>query len=244
MSTRLEPRLRRRRRLVIATILPAVILIVLSVRFLTLPVNMGTAQEAHGGDDGPGMVSAGEKLGILNIVERWRAPFVEGTGKSVSGDLAGGRADLEEALTRTGSPEDDCTVRTNLVITISQQADEAKKAGDADAEKKLAEEGLKVIEEGPEGCLDGSNDGNGGDAGRKQQEQKDKLEKQSGQDDSEEDPNKDPEEEEEEDSGGEEDPQKKELEERNEEGQGSSEQQRRDKEAQKKGETGGVEKPW
>lgn len=151
MTAPIEPRLRRRRRMILATILPAIVLVVLANRFLTLPVFIGQAQDAHGGDDGPGMVKAADRLHPLNIVERWRAPFVEGTGKSIDGDLEGGRADLETALERTKNPQDDCTVRTNLVITISQQADAAKEAGDEDKEKSLAEEALKLIEEGPEG---------------------------------------------------------------------------------------------
>lgn len=242
----LEPRLRRRRRLIYATILPAIILIVLAARFLTLPVNMGSAQKAHGGDDGAGMVSAAEKLHILNIVERWRAPFVEGTGKSISGDLEGGRADLELALSRTKNSPDDCTVRTNLVITISQQADKAKEGGDKDREKALAEEALKLIEDGPEGCFDGSDDGNGGEAGRKQQEQKDKLEKQTGTKDPQEDP-KEPDDTKKDgkDAEGEKkDPKQKELEERNKAGQDESEAERRQDEGEEKGGSGGVDKPW
>ena len=34
------------------TIIPAIIMIVLAIRFLTLPLFMGQAQDAHGGDDG------------------------------------------------------------------------------------------------------------------------------------------------------------------------------------------------
>lgn len=241
----LEPRLRRRRRLIYATILPAIILIVLAVRFLTLPVNMGSAQQAHGGDDGAGMVSAADKLHILNIVERWRAPFVEGTGKSISGDLEGGRSDLELALSRTKSPPDDCTVRTNLVITISQQADKAKEGGDKDREKTLAEEALKLIEDGPEGCFDGSDDGNGGEAGRKQQEQKDKLEEQTGKKDPKQEP-KDPDDkkDDKDSEGDKKDPKQKELEERNKAGQDQSESERRQDEGEEKGGSGGVDKPW
>lgn len=245
MSAPLEPRLRRRRRLIYATILPAIVLVVLAIRLLTLPVHMGQAQKAHGGDDGPGMVSASDKLHILNIVERWRAPFVEGTGKSVSGDLEGGRADLELALSRTKNPPDDCTVRTNLVITISQQADAKKESGDAAGEKKLAEEGLKLIEEGPEGCLDGKDDGNGGEAGRKQQEQKDKLEEQTGKKDPKQEP-KDPDDkkDDKDSEGDKKDPKQKELEERNKAGQDQSESERRQDEGEEKGGSGGVDKPW
>lgn len=246
MTAPIEPRLRRRRRMILATILPAIVLVVLAIRFLTLPVFIGQAQDAHGGDDGPGMVKAADRLHPLNIVERWRAPFVEGTGKSIDGDLEGGRADLETALERTKNPQDDCTVRTNLVITISQQADAAKEAGDEDKEKSLAEEALKLIEEGPEGCLDGSDDGNGGEAGRKQQEQKDKLEEQTGRSQPEE-----PQEPEDKGDDGEgedeekKDPKQKELEERNQQGQRQSETDRREEEGEEKGSSGaGVDKPW
>lgn len=246
MTAPIEPRLRRRRRMILATILPAIVLVVLAIRFLTLPVFIGQAQDAHGGDDGPGMVKAADRLHPLNIVERWRAPFVEGTGKSIDGDLEGGRADLETALERTKNPQDDCTVRTNLVITISQQADAAKEAGDEDKEKSLAEEALKLIEEGPEGCLDGSDDGNGGEAGRKQQEQKDKLEEQTGKSQPEE-----PQEPEDQGDDGEgedeekKDPKQKELEERNQQGQRQSETDRREEEGEEKGSSGaGVDKPW
>ena len=246
MTAPIEPRLRRRRRMILATILPAIVLVVLAIRFLTLPVFIGQAQDAHGGDDGPGMVKAADRLHPLNIVERWRAPFVEGTGKSIDGDLEGGRADLETALDRTKNPQDDCTVRTNLVITISQQADAAKEAGDENKEKSLAEEALKLIEEGPEGCLDGSDDGNGGEAGRKQQEQKDKLEEQTGKSQPEE-----PQEPEDEGDDGEgedeekKDPKQKELEERNQQGQRQSETDRREEEGEEKGSSGaGVDKPW
>ena len=248
MTAPIEPRLRRRRRMILATILPAIVLVVLAIRFLTLPVFIGQAQDAHGGDDGPGMVKAADRLHPLNIVERWRAPFVEGTGKSIDGDLEGGRADLETALDRTKNPQDDCTVRTNLVITISQQADAAKEAGDEDEEKSLAEEALKLIEEGPEGCLDGSDDGNGGEAGRKQQEQKDKLEEQTGKKEPEEEP-EDPEDTKDDESEGEEgeeekDPKQKELEERNKTGQDEAESERRQAEGQDEGNSGGVDKPW
>lgn len=246
MTAPIEPRLRRRRRMILATILPAIVLVVLAIRFLTLPVFIGQAQDAHGGDDGPGMVKAADRLHPLNIVERWRAPFVEGTGKSIEGDLEGGRADLETALERTKNPQDDCTVRTNLVITISQQADAAKEAGDEDKEKSLAEEALKLIEEGPEGCLDGSDDGNGGEAGRKQQEQKDKLEEQTGKSQPEEP--QEPEDEGEDGDGEDEekkDPKQKELEERNQQGQRQSETDRREEEGEEKGSSGaGVDKPW
>lgn len=246
MSAPLEPRLRRRRRLIWVTVLPAILLVVLAIRFLTLPVLIGQAQDAHGRDDGQGMRDAADRLTPLNIVERWRAPFVEGTGRSVQGDLEGGREDLELALSRTSDPQDDCTVRTNLVLTISAQADQAKESADEAGEQAFAQEALTLIEEGPDGCLDGSDDGNEGEAGRKQREAKDKLEEQTGQQQPEDDGGDDqqPGEDDQGDSGEQEDPKTKELQERNQNGQQESEDNRRDKEARDKGTSGGVDKPW
>ena len=92
MTAPIEPRLRRRRRMILATILPAIVLVVLAIRFLTLPVFIGQAQDAHGGNDGPGMVKAADRLHPLNIVERWRAPFVVGRSVRPTPGRSRGRA--------------------------------------------------------------------------------------------------------------------------------------------------------
>ncbi|GAB3117446.1 hypothetical protein GCM10027055_29040 [Janibacter alkaliphilus] len=246
-----EPRLRRRQRLTLWSVLPAIVLVVLAVRLLLLPVQMGQAQDAHQGDDGAGVIDAGESLGVMNLVERWRAPFVEGTGRSMNGDLAGGRSLLETALERTGNEQDDCTVRTNLVLNISAQADVAAEQGDTDTEQRLAQEALTLIEEGPEGCLDGSDDGNDGEAGRQQREEQEKLQEQTGQGEEEDDQDgqdgdegEDGDEEQDQQGEGEEetDPQQEELQERNQQGQGTSEQERRQRQGDGGQDT--VEKPW
>lgn len=250
MTTSTERRRTWRRRLVIGSVLPALVVLVLAIRLLTLPIGIGQAQDAHERGDGDGVREAGSSLGVLNVVERWRAPFVEGTGASMGGDLEEGRTLLELALERTDKPEDDCTVRTNLVLTVSAQADRAKEEGDEKAEKAFAEEGLELIEQGPEGCLNGQQDGNGGDAGRTQREQQKKLEKQSGQGEGQgegeqgegEDGEQGEDPQEGEDQG---DGKREELEERNTEGQRESNQRGQGSETDGGGGTGpGVDKPW
>ena len=76
----LEPRLRRRRRLVWGTVLPAIVLLVLAARFLTLPLHMGSAQDAHAAGDGPGVVRAAERLGILEKHGLKVCPHAGGVG--------------------------------------------------------------------------------------------------------------------------------------------------------------------
>lgn len=248
MSTTTPPWVRRRRRLVLASALPALVLVLLALKLLSLPLLTSSATGAHESGDGAGVRTDGERLGIVNIIQRWRAPYVEGTGKSMSGDLEGGRADLELALSRTSTPEDDCTVRTNLVLTVEQQSDKAGEAGDTAGEKKLAEEGLTLIEDGPEGCLDGSSDGNGGEAGKKQQESQKRLEEKTKSDGGGDQP-KDPEEPKDPEKGDgtpkeEDDPKTKELKEKNSSGQGDAETQKKLQEAEQGNDGQYAEKPW
>ena len=248
MSTT-PPWVRRRRRLLLATVLPALLVLLLALKLLSLPVLTSSASGAHESGDGGGVRSAGERLGVVNLVERWRAPYVEGTGRAMAGDLEGGRADLELALGRTSAPQDDCTVRTNLVLTIERQSAAAGEAGDRDAEQRLAEEALALSEEGPDGCLDGSQDGNGGEAGEKQREAQQRLEERTQEQDDDGDEGEtqeEPREPEEQEQPADPEAQRKaeELQDKNSAGQSEAETQQRRDEARRSTEGRYVEKPW
>lgn len=246
------PWVRRRRRVLIATLLPAVLCLLLALKLLSLPLLTGQASRAHADADGAGVRSAGERLGVVNIVERWRAPYLEGTGQAMAGDLEDGRATLETALSRTSSPEDDCTVRTNLVLTVERQAAAAGESGDETVEEQLAEEALALIDEGPEGCLDGSQDGNDGEAGEKQREAQQRLEERTGSgdegDDDEEDRQEPDEPDQPEDEEPTEDPEAQrraeELQRRNDAGQADAESQQNLDEARRSHGGRYAEKPW
>ncbi len=245
-----DPRLRRRRLLILVSVLPALVLLVLALRWVSLPFITGSAASAHEAGNGAGVRSDGGKLEPLNLVERWRAPFVTGTGKAMEGDLEGGRADLEKALALTGDPQSDCTVRTNLLITIEKQSDAAGEGGDETKEKALAEEGLKLAEEAPEGCLDGSDDGNEGEAGEKMQQSKERLEEKTGQgqdeDKDEDDKDGDDKGEDEEETPEEKAKREKQekLQEQNSTGQEEADSEQQQDDAQRNDDGGYVEKPW
>lgn len=246
MSAR-PPWVRRRRRLLLATALPAVLVLLLAVKLVSLPVLTGSAAGAHESGDGGGVRSAGERLGVANLVERWRAPYIEGTGQAMAGDLEDGRADLERALGQTSSPEDDCTVRTNLVLTIERQSAAAGEAEDTEAEQRLAEEALALIEDGPKGCLDGSQDGNGGEAGEKQREAQQRLEERAQEQDGDEgDEQDEPEEPEPTEPPQDPEAQRKaeELQDKNSAAQAEAEAQQRRDEARRPPSDRSVEKPW
>lgn len=243
------PWVRRRRRVLAATALPALLCLLLAVKMLSLPLLTSQAGRAHGSGDGGGVQSAGSRLGIVNVVERWRAPYVEGTGRSMSGDLEGGRSLLETALAWTSQPEDDCTVRTNLVLTVEQQADAAGESGDDEAQRSLAEEALALIDDGPEGCLDGTADGNGGEAGERQRDAQERLEETTrAQGEEERDEEDEPAEPEQPEEQQQEDPEAQrraeELQRRNSAGQAEAESQQNLDEARRSHDGRYAEKPW
>lgn len=244
------PWLRRRRRVLAATALPALLCLLLAVKLLSLPLLTAQAGGAHESGDGSGVQSAGWRLGVVNIVERWRAPYVEGTGRSMSGDLEGGRSLLEAALARTSQPEDDCTVRTNLVLTVEQQADAAGESGDDEAQRSLAEEALALIDDGPEGCLDGTADGNGGEAGERQRDAQQRLEEttraqgEEERDEEEDDPAEPEQPEEQQQEDPEAQRRAEELQRRNSAGQAEAESQQNLDEARRSHDGRYAEKPW
>ena len=244
------PWVRRRRRVLAATALPALLCLLLAVKMLSLPLLTSQAGRAHGSGDGGGVQSAGSRLGIVNVVERWRAPYVEGTGRSMSGDLGGGRSLLETALARTSQPEDDCTVRTNLVLTVEQQADAAGESGDDEAQRSLAQEALALIDDGPEGCLDGTADGNGGEAGERQRDAQQRLEEttraqgEEERDEEEDDPAEPEQPEEQQQEDPEAQRRAEELQRRNSAGQAEAESQQNLDEARRSHDGRYAEKPW
>ncbi|GAA3602003.1 hypothetical protein GCM10022199_01990 [Marihabitans asiaticum] len=246
-----RPWIRRQWRLVAVCALPMLFVLLVALKLLSLPVLTSSAGDAHAAGDGAGVRGAGEKLGVVNVVQRWRAPYVEGTGRSMAGDLDGGRADLERALGLTGSPPEDCTVRTNLVLTVEAQSVAAGEGGDDEARQRLADEALALIDEGPQGCLDGSDDGNGGQAGETQRAAKERLE--GGEDEDGDSGEGEPEESEQgeepapQDSptqSPEEQAKEEELQERNRSGQSEAEAKERRDEAERSSDGGFVEKPW
>lgn len=251
MSSTTSPWVARRIRLLAWSALPMLLMLLVALKLLSLPLLTSGANDAHGAGDGAGVRTAGERLGIVNVVQRWRAPYVKGTGQSMSGDLDGGRATLERALRATSKPSDDCVVRTNLVLTIAAQSDKAGEDGDTDLEKKRAEEALALIEEGPEGCLEGSNDGSGGEAGQKQKEAKERLEEKTKGDEGDDgDKDKDPKDKDKkkdepsEEEKQEKEQKKKDLKERNKSAQGDAENDKKSQEAQDNHDGDYAEKPW
>lgn len=123
-----EDRLRRRYRLYLLGLVPAVALLSLSARLLLLLHHEDRALAAY--QDGRYTVAQRDFAlnGVLNPVERWVAPFAEGDARFRRLDYQGAVVAFDHALTLAPA-ERECLVRVNLGL-----AHEA--VGDAYAERR------------------------------------------------------------------------------------------------------------
>jgi hypothetical protein len=87
----------------------------------------------------------------FNYLERWVAPYNEGTARYRLDDFTGALQLLEEALDAV-PPERECLVRINLALAHESVGDAADARGDAPAAAEEWREGIAVLSEG--GCLE------------------------------------------------------------------------------------------
>jgi hypothetical protein len=160
-------RLRRRTRL-LAWGLPFV-LVALAVALKLLAMSAAAQQAVWGFDakDGAAVSGAADWMGAVDLVETHKSQFARGDALVLAGDFAGARAAFEEALRRTG-PEDECTVRVNLVLSIEKLGDAARGGGDAASADRLYADAAAVVTQAPEGCF-------APDSRQNQQQQGDRL---------------------------------------------------------------------
>ncbi len=145
-------RLQRRRRLLIWSVLPVLLVLCLAAKLLSVGVLAGNAARAFDAGDSGAVADAAAGLRIANVIEPHKAPFAEGDGLFLAGDFGAARQRFEEALAL--APEaDGCAVRVNLVLSIERLGDAEVTAGDPTAAGRLFAEGLAVVEAAPAGCL-------------------------------------------------------------------------------------------
>jgi hypothetical protein len=149
-------RMRLRRRLVLWS-LPVVLLLLLVAGKLSWMVTLGEqAREAYTVGNVTGVEDAAARLGILNLLERHKAPFARGDARVLAGDYDGARAAFEEALAL--APRDSreaCQIRVNLVLSLEKLADAATAAGQADVAKGYHDQMQNLASNAPQGCFEG-----------------------------------------------------------------------------------------
>lgn len=139
---------RRRLRLVIWSALPALLVLAVAAKLLSVGLLGSAAGELFRNGQHDELARAASWLGVANIVEPYKAPFASGDAHVLAGEFAAARTDFEAAL-HAGAGDDECKVRVNLVLSIEKLGDAA---ADRAAATQLFKEALDATEAAPSKC--------------------------------------------------------------------------------------------
>lgn len=155
----------RRRRLLLWSALPVLLILCLAAKLLSVGVLARQAAAGFEAGNASTVGTAAGGLGIANLVEPHKAPFAAGDAAVLAGDDGTAKALFDQSLQMVPAGSgDECLVRVNLVLVIERMGDQRFQAGDPASAGSLFKQALDVAREAPEGCL--SADAEGGAAGR------------------------------------------------------------------------------
>lgn len=147
-------RLVRLRRRMLWASAPLVLLLVLAaVRLVTLNVFADQVVDTYTAKDKAAAMTAAQRLGWVNLVERWRYPFAVGDAHVVAEheDLA--RPWFEAALDLVPKGgRDECVVRVNLALVYEDLGDRAAARERPDEARQFFDKGLATTQVAPAAC--------------------------------------------------------------------------------------------
>lgn len=153
----------RRRRLLLWSAMPVLLVLCVAAKLLSLNVLAGRAASAFESGNSAAVEAAASALGVANAVEPHKAPFAAGDGRALAGDYAAARALFKDALAVVpgGSP-DECMVLVNLSLATEKLGDGKLDSGDPASAAALYAEALGVVEDAPPGCFTGDSSADSG----------------------------------------------------------------------------------
>ena len=150
-------RLRLRRRLLIYSTPLTLVSLLIAVKLISVVVAGNSAVSAFARGDGNAVRSDAAALGVANVIEPAKAPFVAGTAAVLDGRLDEADGHFTAALARTDAAAS-CPVRVNLELVRETQGDRAAAAGDRSRADERYASALAVVGEAPQGCFAGNSD--------------------------------------------------------------------------------------
>ncbi|WP_422749973.1 hypothetical protein ACN27E_18880 [Mycobacterium sp. WMMD1722] len=146
----------RRRLLLWSAPLVAVVLVVV-VKLVSVVVAGHAAVEDFADGDADALRSDAAVLGVVNVVEPAKAPFVAGLSAVLDDRLADAATSFSDALARTPADRS-CPVRVNLALVRERLGDHAGFDRRADAAREHYRAALSVVAEAPPRCFAGNAD--------------------------------------------------------------------------------------
>jgi len=147
----------RRRRLLLWSVLPVLLLLCVAAKLLSVGPLAGQASRAFAANDAHGVGMAAEALQLANVLERHKAPFTAGDALVLSGDIGAARLRFEEALDLAPADSvDACMIRLNLVLAVERLGDDKLRSEDPASAAALFTEALDIAGAAPGGCFSGN----------------------------------------------------------------------------------------
>lgn len=142
-----------RRRLVLLSILPALVLLAIGAKLVTMVAYGSAATSDYLDFDSRGLADDVRMLKSMNVIDSYKAFFADGDRYVLDGKLGDAQAEFTTSLSLV-DPEDSCPVRVNLEVVLETQGDLKSADNRRDEAKPLWQEALKTVQEAPTGCFD------------------------------------------------------------------------------------------
>lgn len=137
-----------RRRLVLFSILPALVLVAIGVKLVTMVAYGYAAKSDFLQFDAYGLADDVRMLKSVNVIDSYKAYFAEGDRYVLEGRLGDAQAEFTTSLSLV-DPEESCPVRINLEVVLETQGDLKSAQNRRDEAKPLWQEALKTVQEAP-----------------------------------------------------------------------------------------------
>ncbi len=144
-------RRRRRRKLLLFSLPVCLVVVVVALKFLSLPVLSQVAHSYYAGGRYDIAHDILGPLGMANWFESYKQPFNQGNAFYKKGDFVGAEVHYRTALV-TVPEEKECDVRINLALSIEAQADEFLGKKDFDKAIVRYDDVKAVLQDGKDAC--------------------------------------------------------------------------------------------
>lgn len=142
-----------RRKLILLSILPALVLVAIGVKLVTMVAYGYAARSDYLEYDSHGLADDVQVLKSMNAIDSYKAYFAEGDRYALEGRLTDAEAEFKTSLSLV-DPAQSCPVRINLEVVLETQGDLKSADNRRDEAKPLWQEALKTVQEAPAGCFD------------------------------------------------------------------------------------------
>lgn len=142
-----------RRRLLLISVLPALLIVGIAVKLVTMVAYGQSARSDFVAYDSYGMARDVRKLKSFNMIDSYKAYFADGDRYLLEGKLVDAESEFKKSLALVDDDES-CPVRINLAVVLEARGDVKNSEKHRDQAKPLWQEALTVVQQAPAGCFD------------------------------------------------------------------------------------------